>query len=89
MKNYEEKEKKLDKVLKKLNTMSNKVVKMNNDIDSLETLESQPATDPGRHHGPPKGGATGRVQSSGLGSHQGVTEPDQRTRRPGRERAGR
>ena len=35
MKNYEEKEKKLDNVLKKLNTMSNKVVKMNNDIDSL------------------------------------------------------
>ena len=35
MKNYEEREKKLDKVLKKLNTMSNKVVEMNNDINSL------------------------------------------------------
>ena len=38
MKNYQEKEKKLDNVLKKLNLMSNKVIKMNNDIDSL-TLE--------------------------------------------------
>ena len=35
MKNYEEKEKKLDNVLKKLNTMSNRVIKMNNDINSL------------------------------------------------------
>jgi len=35
MKNYEEKEKKLDNVLKKLNSMSNRVIKMNNDIDSL------------------------------------------------------
>ena len=35
MKNYEEKEKKLDNVLKKLNTMSNKVIKMSNDISSL------------------------------------------------------
>ena len=35
MKNYEEKEKKLDNVLKKLSTMSNRVVKMNNDINSL------------------------------------------------------
>ena len=35
MKNYNEKEKKLINVLKKLNTMSNKVIKMNNDIDSL------------------------------------------------------
>ena len=33
MKNYEEKEKKLDNVLKKLNTMSNRVIKMNNDIE--------------------------------------------------------
>ena len=38
MKNYQEKEKKLDNVLKKLNLMSNKVTKMNKDIDSL-TLE--------------------------------------------------
>ena len=35
MKNYGEKEKKLENVLKKLNTMSNKVIKMNNDINSL------------------------------------------------------
>ena len=35
MENYEEKEKKLDNVLKKLSTMSNRVVKMNNDINSL------------------------------------------------------
>ena len=35
MKNYEEKEKKLENVLKKLNTMSNRVIKMNNDINSL------------------------------------------------------
>ena len=33
MKNYEEKEKKLEHVLKKLGTMSNRVTKMNNDID--------------------------------------------------------
>ena len=32
MKNYEEKEKKLNNVLKKLNTMSNRVVKMNKDV---------------------------------------------------------
>ena len=38
MKNYQEKEKKLDNVLKKLNLMSNKVTKMNKDMDSL-TLE--------------------------------------------------
>jgi len=31
MKNYKEKEKRLDNVLKKLNTMSNRVIKMNND----------------------------------------------------------
>ena len=41
MKNYEEKEKKLDNVLKKLNTMSNRVVKMNNDIDSLNLERNQ------------------------------------------------
>ena len=35
MKNYEEKEKKLDNVLKKLNLMSGQVVKMNKDISSL------------------------------------------------------
>ena len=41
MKNYEEKEKKLDNVLKKLNTLSNKVIKMNNDIDSLNLEKNQ------------------------------------------------
>ena len=41
MKNYEEKEKKLGNVLKKLNTMSNRVVKMNNDIDSLNLEKNQ------------------------------------------------
>ena len=35
MKNYEEKEKNLDNILKKLNTMSNSVVKLNNDINFL------------------------------------------------------
>ena len=35
MKNYEEKEKKIDNVLKKLNLMTNKVIKMNKDINSL------------------------------------------------------
>ena len=35
MKNYEEKERKLDNVLKKLNIMSNRVIKMSNDINSL------------------------------------------------------
>ena len=35
MKNYEEKEKKLDDVLKKLNFMSDKVTKMINEMDSL------------------------------------------------------
>ena len=35
MKNYEEKEKKLENVLNKLNLMSNKVGKMNKDINSL------------------------------------------------------
>ena len=38
MKNYEEKEKRLDNVLKKLNLMSNKVAKMDNVINSI-TLE--------------------------------------------------
>ena len=41
MKNYKEKEKKLEDVLKKLNTMSNRVVKMNKDIDSLNLEKNQ------------------------------------------------
>ena len=41
MKNYEEKEKKLDNVLKKLSLMSNKVIKMNNDINSLKNEKNQ------------------------------------------------
>ena len=41
MKNYEEKEKKLDNVLKKLNTMPNRVIKMSNDINSLNLEKSQ------------------------------------------------
>ena len=41
MKNHEEKEKKLDNVLKKLNTMSNRVIKMNNDINSLNLEKNQ------------------------------------------------
>ena len=41
MKNYEEKEKKLDNVLKKLNSMSSKVIKMNNDINSLNLEKNQ------------------------------------------------
>ena len=41
MKNYEEKEKKLDNVLKKLNSMSNKVLKMSNNIDSLNIEKNQ------------------------------------------------
>ena len=41
MKNYQEKEKKLDNVLKKLNTMSNRVIKMNNDINSLNLEKNQ------------------------------------------------
>ena len=41
MKNNNEKEKKLEAVLKKLNTMSNKVVKMNNDINSLNLEKNQ------------------------------------------------
>ena len=38
MKNYEEKEKKLGNAIKKLNLMSDKVLKMNKDLNSL-TLE--------------------------------------------------
>ena len=41
MKNYEEKEKKLDNVLKKLNSTSNRVVKMSNDINSLNLEKNQ------------------------------------------------
>ncbi|HJO77076.1 MAG TPA: 5-formyltetrahydrofolate cyclo-ligase [Pelagibacteraceae bacterium] len=41
MKNYEEKEKKLDNVLKRLNSMSNKVIQMNNDINSLKLEKNQ------------------------------------------------
>ena len=41
MKNYEEKEKKLDNVLKRLSLMSNKVIKMNNDIISLNFEKNQ------------------------------------------------
>ena len=41
MKNYEEKEKKLEHILKKLSTMSNRVVKMNKDIDSLNLEKNQ------------------------------------------------
>ena len=40
MKNYEEKEKKLENVLKNY-TMSNKVIKMNNDISSLNLEKNQ------------------------------------------------
>ncbi len=41
MKNYEEKEKRLDIVLKKLNSMSNKVINMNNDINLLSIEKNQ------------------------------------------------
>ena len=41
MKNYEEKEKKLDNVLDKLNTMSNTVIKMKNYISSLNLEKNQ------------------------------------------------
>ena len=41
MKNYHEKEKKLESVLEKLNTMSNRVFKMNKDIDSLNLEKNQ------------------------------------------------
>ena len=41
MKNYQEKEKKLESVLKKLNTMSNRVFKLNHDINSLNLEKNQ------------------------------------------------
>ena len=41
MKNYQEKEKKLENILKKLNTMSNRAIKMNNDINSLNLEKNQ------------------------------------------------
>ena len=41
MKNYEEKEKKLDNILKRLNSLSNKVIKMSNDIDLLNSEKNQ------------------------------------------------
>ena len=41
MKNYKEKEKKLDNVLEQLNAMSNKVIKMSNDINSLSLEKNQ------------------------------------------------
>jgi len=41
MKNYEEKEKNLDNVLKRLNLMSNKVTKMNKDINLLHLEKNQ------------------------------------------------
>ena len=41
MKNYAEKEKKLEGIIKKLNTMSDRVIKMNNDIDSLNLEKNQ------------------------------------------------
>ena len=42
MKNYSEKEKRLENVLEKLNSMSNKVIKkMSNDIDSLNLEKNQ------------------------------------------------
>ena len=41
MKNYEEKEKKLNNVLERLSSMSNKVIKMNSDIDSLNLEKNQ------------------------------------------------
>tara|TARA_Y100000031_G_scaffold99190_1_gene108648 strand:+ start:37 stop:360 length:324 start_codon:yes stop_codon:yes gene_type:complete len=39
--NYEEKEKKLDNVLNELNLMTNKVLKMNKDISSLNLEKNQ------------------------------------------------
>ena len=41
MKNYEEKEKKLENALNKLNSLSGKVVKMNEHIDSLNFEKNQ------------------------------------------------
>ena len=41
MENYEEKEKKLDNTLKRLNSMSAKVINMNNNIKSLNLEKNQ------------------------------------------------
>ena len=41
MKNYKEKEKKLENVIEKLNTMSDRVIKMNNDINALNLEKNQ------------------------------------------------
>ena len=41
MKNYKEKEKRLDNILKKLNTMTNKVTKMSSDNNSLNIEKNQ------------------------------------------------
>ena len=41
MKNYEEKEKKLENVLNKLNALSNKVVKMSDHINNLKKHKTQ------------------------------------------------
>tara|TARA_B100001765_G_C19242120_1_gene222975 strand:+ start:59 stop:382 length:324 start_codon:yes stop_codon:yes gene_type:complete len=41
MENYEEKEKKLDNTLKRLNSMSAKVINMNNNINSLNLEKNQ------------------------------------------------
>jgi len=41
MKNYEEKEKKLDNVLKKLNSMTNRVIKKNNVINLINLDKNQ------------------------------------------------
>ena len=41
MKNYEEKEKKLENVLNKLNALSNKVVKMSDHINNLNLEKNQ------------------------------------------------
>ena len=41
MKNYEEKEKKLDKVIKRLSLLTDTVTKMNSDIDELSSQKNQ------------------------------------------------
>ena len=41
MKNYEEKEKKLDNVLKRLSLLTDKVTEMNSDIDGLSSQKNQ------------------------------------------------
>ena len=41
MKNHKEKEKRLDNILQKLNTMTNKVTKMSNHINSLSLEKNQ------------------------------------------------